>query len=153
LDPIRFTSTFLIVVAAAFALLWLSQDVPAIISGRTPEDLIETGLFTNPVHVLDLGLFLPACVFAGVALRRRRAVGYYLAPMLLCAMAAIGAGVVSLMVVLALRGQDGSFAIAVGIGALSVVELLVLWRFLRGVLPGTDLRDVLRDGERSTLTA
>jgi hypothetical protein len=38
-----------------------------------PEGLRETGLFTNPVHVIDLAFVLPAHVLAGVAIWRTRA--------------------------------------------------------------------------------
>ena len=41
------------------------------------------GLFTNPVHVLDLSILLPALALSGVLLLRRRAAGFLLAPLLL----------------------------------------------------------------------
>jgi hypothetical protein len=129
----RFVSIFLVLLAGAFALLWLSEDVPAIVDGTASQTLREAGLPTNPVHVLDLGLFLPAAAVAGVQLRRHRPWGYVLAPVVLTAMAAISAGIVSSTVVSAVRGDDASPAVAVVIGLLGVVQAGAAWRFLRGI--------------------
>jgi hypothetical protein len=43
----------------------------------------DSGLITNPVEVLDLGIVLPASLIGGLALMRRRPLGYWLAPMML----------------------------------------------------------------------
>ena len=58
--PIRFTSMLLVGTGSVFYLLWLSEIIPPLVSGTTPEALREVGLPTKPVHVLDLGVFLPA---------------------------------------------------------------------------------------------
>lgn len=57
---VGFAAYLLVVVSGGFALLWLSEDVPAIIDGSASHALSTSGLLTNPVHVLDLGLFLLA---------------------------------------------------------------------------------------------
>lgn len=128
-----FVAWFLIVVAAVFALLWLIQDVPEMVAGTTPDSLEEYGLLTNPVHVLDLALFLPAAMLAGVLLRRGQAWGYVLAPVVLTAMASISAGIVSLTIVLSSRGEDASLVVAAVVGALGVVQVAAAWRFLQGL--------------------
>jgi hypothetical protein len=134
---VGFAAYLLIVVSGVFALLWLSEDVPAIINGSASDALTKTGLPTNPVHVLDLALFLPACILAGLLLRRERAWGYYLAPVLLTAMASIGTGIVTLMIVLNARGEDASLAPAAVIGGLVVVLTVTAWRFLQRIAPGS----------------
>ncbi len=133
---VGFAAYLLIVVSGAFALLWLGEDIPAMIDGSASDALVKSGLPTNPVHVLDLSLFLPACMLAGLLLRRGRAWGYYLAPVLLTAMAAIGTGIVVLMVVLDARGEDASMVLAAVIGGLVVVLTVTAWRFLQGIAPG-----------------
>lgn len=120
-------------VSGAFALLWLGQDVPAIVSGTTPDALVVSGLSTNPVHVLDLSLFLPASVLTGLLLRRGRPWGHLLAPVILSAMAAISAGIVSLSIVLAARGEDASLVVAAVIGASGVLQAVTAWQLLRSV--------------------
>lgn len=79
----RATGGFLVAIAAAFALLWLGEDVPAIARGTAPTSLAETGLLTNPVHVMDLSFVLPAHVLAGVACWRGRRGGALFAAILL----------------------------------------------------------------------
>ena len=140
----RFVPWLLIGVAAMFALLWLSEDLPAVFSGRPSDSLTASGLLTNPVHVLDLSLFLPTAVVAGVLLRRGRPWGHVLVPVVLVAMAAIGSGIVSLTLVSLARGLDGSLVLAAVIGAMAAVQAWWAWRFLTGLAPGARLPDVLR---------
>src|SRR5204863_7238306 len=63
--PTRLVGIVLVAMSGLTALRWLGQDVPALMSGQVPGDVIEAGLLTNPTHVLDLGLVLPACGVAG----------------------------------------------------------------------------------------
>jgi hypothetical protein len=128
----RFASLLLLGTAALFALLWVSQDLPAMIDGTRPKELRDTGLLTNPVHVLDLAFFLPASALAGVLLRRGSAWGARLAPMILTAMAAISLGILTLMVVSAARDLDASPVVAAVIGVLGVVQAATAWLLVRG---------------------
>jgi hypothetical protein len=52
--PVRSAWIALVVVAAMFYIQWLSEDVPAILGGKTPRSLLDAGLPTSPVHVLDM---------------------------------------------------------------------------------------------------
>ncbi len=80
-------------IATLFYGLWLSVNVPAAIDGRVPPELAELGLPTNPVHVLDMALLLPACIVGGIALWRGRSIGAVLVPVLLVALLCITAGI------------------------------------------------------------
>ena len=141
----RFVPSLLVLTAVVFALLWLSEDLPAMVANKPSATLVESGLLTNPVHVLDLSLFLPTALLAGVFLRRGHAWGHVLAPMVLVAMAAISAGIVSLMLVHLARGQDASLVVAAVIGLMGVVQLVTSWRFLQGLDDGARLPDTLRN--------
>lgn len=81
--PVRLPGWVSLLIGVLYSALWLQEAVPAILSGRVPRSVTEAGLVTNPVHVLDLGVVLPAFIVAGVALLRRRALGYWLAPTML----------------------------------------------------------------------
>ena len=137
-------STLLLVLAGGFALLWLGQDVPATFDGSVPTALRDTGLPTNPVHVLDLALFLPTAVVAGVQLRGRRPWGSVLAPVVLVAMAAISLGIVSAMGVHLVRGEDASLAVAVTLGAIGALQAFLAWWLLRGVAAEVSVAEVRR---------
>lgn len=69
--PRRTTGGFLTAIAGLFAVLWLSQIVSAITSGRLPTAISDLGLPTNPVYSLDLAFALPLIALAGVWLLRR----------------------------------------------------------------------------------
>jgi hypothetical protein len=128
--PVRQTAWVINTLVLVFATLWLSADIPATVRNTPAEELRDSGLLTNPVHVLDLSLFLPAMALAGTFLLRRRALGFVLAPVVLVAGIGIAVGVVSLSVVLSHRGQS-SIAVAVFMALLALVELIVLYRLLR----------------------
>lgn len=66
----RFAAGLVSVIAVAFALLWLSSTVSDLAAGRVPASVAETGLPTNQVQVLDLGLVLPAMLISVVGSRR-----------------------------------------------------------------------------------
>ncbi len=117
-EPAGLAGGLLVALAVAFALLWLAEVVPALRSGVPPASVAEVGTFTNPVHVLDLSLFLPAMLLAGLSLRRRRPLGLVLGPMLL----AFGA-----LMLLAILGMTVSMrARAASSGAPPVAFLLAL---------------------------
>jgi hypothetical protein len=133
--PVRATAWLLTGVGSAFYLLWLSDVIPSLVAGTTPDVLVEAGVPTNPMHVLDLAVFLPTAILAGTLLSKRRPWGYVLTPVILVAMVFISLGIVWLTVVVAARGLDGTPAIGVGIAVVALVELVVVTRFLRAVAP------------------
>lgn len=79
----RPVSAFLLLLGVVFYLLWLSEEIPALVTGKIPQSVAVANLPTNPVHVLDLGLYLPAMIITALLLWRRKLVGYLLAVPLL----------------------------------------------------------------------
>ena len=67
----------LIATGALFAGLWLSELVPALITGEVPASLTEAGLRVNPIHVIDLSMVLPGFILSGVAAMRNRQQGLF----------------------------------------------------------------------------
>jgi hypothetical protein len=66
----RFAAGLVSVIAVAFALLWLSSIISDLVAGRIPASVLETGLPTNQVHVLDLALVVPGMLISVVGSRR-----------------------------------------------------------------------------------
>jgi hypothetical protein len=91
---------FLVGLGVLFALLWLAEDVPAILRGESPQSLADTGLLTNPVHAIDLAFVLPAHVVAGVWVWQRRPAGALLAPIVLAFGALMAASIGGMMLVM-----------------------------------------------------
>lgn len=127
----RFAARLLVAIGSGFALLWLSEIVPPMLAGDRPETLKEVGLLTNPVHVLDLALLLPALVIGGVLLGRRCPLGYVMAPVLLVATFFLAVGIISLMLVSASRGLDAAAGVGLGVAFLALVEAVTAVRLLR----------------------
>jgi len=127
--PRRATAGVLLGVAGLFGALWLAQIVPAIARGGDPPGLAEVGLVTNPVHVLDLALVLPAIAYTGVALLRGQRAGLVLAPIAL-AFSVLMALAIAGMVLAMYRRQlslDIAPTIAMGVVAAACFATLVAY--------------------------
>jgi len=79
----RITGIYFVVVSLSFYLLWLADIVPSVLNHSIPENIKQSGLPTNPVHVIDLSFFLPAVFITGVLLIRKKPIGNVLAIILL----------------------------------------------------------------------
>jgi len=131
--PIRTTAGVLFAIAGVFGLLWLAQIVPALVRGGDPPDLADVGLVTNPVHVLDLSLVLPALVVAGVALLRRRHLGYVLAPIALGFGVLMALAIGGMVLVLYLRGLAVDVTPSIAMLVITAASAATLVVFLRRV--------------------
>jgi hypothetical protein len=119
---------FLIITGILFALLWLSEDVPALLSGTTPKSLVDMALPTNPVHILDLGLFVPAFIITGVLLLVCHPLAFTLAPALIAFIVLTGVPILLTPVVLAARGDTPVWGVFAPIGTLTLASLgLLAW--------------------------
>jgi len=125
------TAWVLIVVAALFAFVWLSEDLPALISRTVPKSVTEMQLPTNPVHILDLGFFLPAAVYTGVLLLRRVPLGYTAAPAFLVFLILTGLPILLTPVVQSARGAAAGWGVEIPIATLTIALLVLLtWLML-----------------------
>jgi hypothetical protein len=134
--PIRSTAIVLIVIGSLFYLLWLSEVVPTIGSGTAPKTLRDAGLLTNPVHVIDMAVLLPAAILTGVLLVRRSAWGFALAPTILGCFIFLGVTIVAAIFVLRGRGETAPMGVAVAVSVLTAVEAVILVRFLGALSEG-----------------
>ena len=142
--PRRFTASLVLAIGAFFYLLWLSIVAPSLLAGDTPEEVVNAGLLTNPVHVLDMAVLLPAMLLAGVCLMRQRAIGYLLAPVVLGATFTISLGIVVVQPVLDARGETPAWGVGGAIAIVALIELAALIRFLRAIPQRAILSSVLR---------
>ena len=124
--PARVTGVFLLVLAAGFGWLWLGQIVPALLSGTDPAGLSEDGVFTNPVHVLDLSLLLPAVALTGISLLRRRVLGLALAPLMLSYTVFMSLATGGMAVVMEARGMGWGPGLAMVTTGIALVSAALL---------------------------
>jgi len=125
----------LIVTAVLFGLLWLSEDVPALLAGTIPQSVTDMALPTNPVHILDLGFFLPAVIATGVLLLKRKPLAYTVAPAFLVFLILTGVPILLTPIVQVARGEMAARGVVVPIGTLTVALLGMLVWLLSTVRP------------------
>jgi hypothetical protein len=131
--PSRAGASFLLFATGVlFAALWLAEDVPHVLGNAPPPSLDETGLATNPVHVLDLAIVLPAMIVTGVLLRRRRPLGLLLAPVLLVFAVAMGGAILAMFAFYAKRHLPVPMPAVVVVAAIVILSGVCAWRLWRG---------------------
>jgi hypothetical protein len=137
-------SVFLMLSALLLYFLWLSEDVPALLAGSVPASVTEAVLPTNPVHVLDLGIYLPAMVITSVSLWRRKALGYTFAVPLLVFIILTGFGILIIDSLMSAGGVSVSSGQEAFVAALVAVSLVLSWLYLRVVKDTVNPDDVVR---------
>jgi cytochrome bd-type quinol oxidase subunit 2 len=130
----------LIVIALMFAALWLSEDVPALLNGTTPQSLVDQGMITNPVHVLDLGFFLPAVLVIGALWLRRNPRAATVAPSFLVFLFLTGLPILVTPIVQSARGETAAWGVVVPIGTVTIVVVLLLAWLLHSMTIATPVR-------------
>ncbi|WOP18873.1 hypothetical protein [Raineyella sp. LH-20] len=120
----------LIVLGVLFALLWLREDVPALLSGTAPQSAVDLAVPTNPVHVLDLALFLPAVIGVGVGVLRRRPYAVVVSPVPLVFLILTGVPILLTPLVQRAVGLPPAWSVAGILGVLTVVVTTLLVRLL-----------------------
>jgi hypothetical protein len=123
---VKVVAWILIVVGLLFGLLWLSEDIPALLSGTTPQSLIDLSVPANPVHILDLGFFLPGVITTGVLLLKKKPLAYTLAPSFIVFLILTGIPILITPVVQANLGIPAEWSIFGPIGVLTLVLLILL---------------------------
>ena len=81
---IKATGIYLLVLSVLFYLLWFAEIFQAIIGNTIPASVAKSGLPTNPVHVIDISIFLPAMFVTGMFTLKRKQMAFVFANMLLC---------------------------------------------------------------------
>jgi len=103
----RFGAWVLICTGGLFGLLWLSEVVPAAISGQMPPSLITAGLIVNPIHVIDLAVVLPGMILIGIlGLRGNETAQFWTVPALVFSVL-MGSSILAAMALI-LAGGDTS---------------------------------------------
>nr|HET6904929.1 hypothetical protein [Ktedonobacteraceae bacterium] len=121
----KLVSVFLLLVAVLFSLQWLSEDIPALLAGKMPQSVMENGLLTNPVHVLDLGLYLPAMIITAILLWRRKPLGYFMAIPLLIFSILTGIGILAMFLVMGSKGMPTSPVVELLFAIIVVVSFVL----------------------------
>jgi hypothetical protein len=131
--PARLVSVFLLVLGIVFCLLWLREEIPALVTGKIPPSVTQANLPTNPVHILDLGFYLPAMLLTALVLWRRKLLGYLLAGALLVFSILTGTAILVIFLVMSSKGIPTSVGIEVFFAIIIVVSLVLSVLYIREV--------------------
>jgi hypothetical protein len=91
------------------------------------------------VQVLDIGIVLPAFIVGGVALVRRRPLGYWLVPVMLAFAVLMDLALIGMDISMAARGVSGGGQRVAVFAIMGAVTLTVLWLMLRKPSSSTSL--------------
>lgn len=127
----KMVSALLMVIGVMFSLLWLSEIIPNLLAGTVPQSLVETQLWVNPVHVLDLAFLLPAMLITSVLLWRKNVLGYLLAVPLLVFAVTMGLGIIAMFVISAIKGLPYSLPAGMIIGLIMLLSVYFSQLFLK----------------------
>ena len=119
-----FAASVLIGTGALFALLWLSELVPATFSGEPPRSIVTAGLVTNPIYVIDLAVVLPGMIVVGMAALRGREQGLSLVLSALTFSVLMGSSIIAASIFMLMTGDVSG---VVPLLAVTAVAGLSLW--------------------------
>ena len=131
--PVKVTGIYFLVIAVLFYFLWLSELLPSILRNESPAILAEIGLPTNPVHVLDLSLVLPAIFISGILLLKNKAAGVFLAPVILTFFIFMDLTIGGLILVMRERGLEGEITLTIAMAVLALFSLVLLVWFISNI--------------------
>lgn len=119
---------YLILTGCLFFMVWLADVLPGLLQGTAPVSVEKAGLFTNPVHVLDISLLLPGYIISGILLLRRHRLACLTAAMLLSFGALMGVSIAVLQIVLFANRMVESTFVAFPMLVIAAVNVIFLAR-------------------------
>jgi len=128
---LSFIGIFFVAIAILFYSLWLTEIITAAFKNEIPLTILNAGLLTNPVHVIDLSIFLPGTFVIGVMAVRRRPFATIFAPVLLVFFFLMDLTIATLSVMMKLRGVGGDYMVAIVMITLAAISLGLLVGFIR----------------------
>lgn len=123
----------LMVIAGLFSLIWLSEDVPALLTGSVQQSAIDLDTPTNPVHTLDYVFFLSAAIVCGIRLLKKRQFAYPATVAFLVFLVLTCLPILITPFVQSARGDAASWALLGPIGVLAVLVSVTLGWLLHTV--------------------
>jgi hypothetical protein len=119
-----------ITIGVLFGLLWLSELIPATVSGEVPQSVIDAGLWVNPIHVIDLALLLPGFIIAGYLTLQGKASGQFFVGPLLVFSVLMGASIVAAMILMTVEGFKNTLSPLIMVMLIVLASLFAAWRYL-----------------------
>lgn len=131
--PVKTIGAYLFVMSCLFYILWLSDIIPAIASHTIPKNIIQIGMPTNPVHVLDLSICLPGLLITSILLFRKKPLGLLLAPAMLTFCLFMDLTIGGLVIVMNMKGVDADFSLTLVMSVFALISAILLLMLLKSL--------------------
>jgi len=130
---VKITAIYFLIIPCIFYFLWLAEIIPAVTSHTRPQSLIETGLTTNPVHVIDLSVLLPGIFIIAVFLMKKKPLGLLLAPAMLAFLILMDITIGGLTIAMKINGIETSYALTIIMSVLVLFTVGLLISYLKNI--------------------
>lgn len=127
----KITAFYFLIMAIFFYALWLSEIIQALIDGNLPKSLINTGLFTNAVQVMDLALLLPGIIIVGILLLKQSHIGFLITPALLTFFVLMDITIATLTFIMYFNNIESNLSVVVLMALLDAFSFALLIWFLK----------------------
>ena len=139
--PVRLKSTLLariiavyfLIISLGFYFLWLSEIIPSAIQNTIPQSLTDVGLATNPIHVIDLSVILPAFFITSILLFKKKAFGFILVPVFLVFSILMDITIGTLQVIMVQRGIEPGLQVLVLMSILAILSAVLLFYYFKNM--------------------
>jgi hypothetical protein len=131
--PTRSIGIYLIIISMMFYSLWLRDIIPAIAGNSVPRSVSDYELLVNPVHVLDIAIFLPGLIITAILLMRKHRFGYVLAPILLVFVIILAIALAGMVIMVKAKGMGDDTSVAGIFALLAVISFIFLFAMLKSV--------------------
>lgn len=129
----KISSFFLMFIGLIFGFLWLSDIIPALINNQIPKSIADTGLWINPVHVIDLSILLPAMIISSVLSFRKKIIGFFFTIPLLVFSFTMGIGIISLLIVSIYKGLSQFSPVLIFMSFIVLLSLIFSYIFTKNI--------------------
>lgn len=119
-------ANLLLITAIIFGLLWIKNIFNFMISGELPIEIVDAGLLTSPVFVLDLAFLLPSAVISSLLLKRKIKPGYVLSLSVLITLILLAINIIAINIVIGARGLGDQTGLSIGFGIVTIIYIYFL---------------------------
>ncbi len=131
---VKVVGIYFLLIAVFFYFLWLLEIVPNAVNGTTPSSLMESGLPTNPIHVIDLAIFLPGIFITGILLLRNIKLALTISPFMLVFFILMDITIATLGAMMQQRDVEGNyFSLTSAMWLLALFSLVLLVWYMRSM--------------------
>jgi len=130
------SAVLLLVSGILFYLVWGKDIVANLLAGTVPGNIIETGLPTNGVYVIDTAFCLPALIIGGYRLLKKRKLGYVLGGGLLVFSTLMSANILLLMGYSSAKGLAAETPAIIVFALFTLVNLIFAMNYLAHIRNG-----------------